>query len=91
MDVILNPGDVLINCIAWPHAVENLDEITSAFSFRFQPKIFKRSTTWYNIMYMFNSLKDAFIMQYIDPTRLNMIDAMYHIKISFKTHCFQSF
>ena len=34
VDITLEPGDVLINCPLWAHTIENLNDVTIAYSFR---------------------------------------------------------
>lgn len=44
IDVVLNPGDLLVNCPLWPHCTENLKDTTIGYSFRGMQKKFDIST-----------------------------------------------
>jgi hypothetical protein len=47
IDVVLEPGDVLLNCPYWAHAIENLDDVTVAYSFRVEFPLPWWSASWF--------------------------------------------
>lgn len=74
IDVTLNPGDILINCDVWLHAVENLHNNTIAMALRmaqpFKTRPFQTSTVGITLRSVYNSL----ITKWYYPERHTLID-----------------
>ena len=69
------PGDILINCDVWPHAVENLTPESTAWTLRFSPipSNWDRFTFGVFRRGIFSALKTRFTM----PNEATMLDAVY--------------
>ena len=77
VDVILNPGDILINCPIWAHTIENLDENTIAYSFRAALKKPGLKSIFFiekALEAIYQSLKTKFY--YFDFEKFTLIDNM---------------
>eukprot|EP01083_Nonionella_stella_P147320 464600_1 len=80
MDVILEPGDVLLLCPVWLHTIENLTPETYAHALRFKEGSIWKSLRGIKRRIIFDSIISAIVSKFNDWNRITMFDIIYNTK-----------